>query len=407
MPSTLTVYAALATLAANYLTPVLATTCDQSPQLRIARMNLKNDQDALRKLRPGSSSIDLEQWATDSEEKRSKVLRDAFKNAASALLDGLLDAPKSVLEPMNIAGYDLPNGLASIGTGQANAIIGRLRSQGITEATPQGRLFMNAIRRVGSISGKRGTLEHADDWAHVFKDLKAAAELEDADDPSDSIAAVFQLAAAAAGVSGFSLSVGNALFSGSKNLLDAYVIASAVQPLDKSSTAQLQAVQSLSKKLERDVAVVRKLKEACSTDGDQGSGSCPGKVVHHYAHMDAGVGLRKLGGGKLNCGAVVYKVPAEKRVDNWLIGTPVDDDRCSANVSLLPTNALVGKWIVGMCAQNQSASCTGTGNFSYMQTACGCNSRLAGLNGPAIIDPPKCTWTFDLKANQYATIELP
>jgi hypothetical protein len=111
---------------------------------------IKADQDSIRKLNLGITASSLQE-AVDAEEKGVK---DALKASALALLDGVLSAPDGALGTKSIAGYQLKNGLGSIGPGQANTMIGMIETQGgVTQA------LIPAIRTLSQIGNKTSTLE--------------------------------------------------------------------------------------------------------------------------------------------------------------------------------------------------------------------------------------------------------
>jgi hypothetical protein len=121
-----------------------------------AAANLRRDERAIQQLRVGLSAAELEGAAELSQEEKQK----AILSTISVLMDGILSIPDAATANQTIAGYQLKNGLASIGTGQAEALIGR-----IEEAGGANRALIPAIRKLRTYTGKSETLEYLNFWA--------------------------------------------------------------------------------------------------------------------------------------------------------------------------------------------------------------------------------------------------
>lgn len=243
---------------------ILANDCsDQLKAIDALRVKIQTDQNAIRRLNAGLAADELNNWADASEEERRKILKNTLTTGISTLADGLLSAPENALKPMDIAGYHLPNGIGSLGTGQANAIIGRLQSQGVAN-TRYGEALVSAVRKLSQTSNKIGSVEYVKALSTVASGLKDAAEMGASDETVDSAAAFFQLVADLAGKGSFAVQLSTALFQGGKNLLDAYLISTAVGPLAQAAESQLNALKILSANLQKDVQSLQSLKSITS-----------------------------------------------------------------------------------------------------------------------------------------------
>jgi hypothetical protein len=262
----------------------------QTATVASLRSKINADQDGIRRLNPGLTADELNRWADAAEEERQRILKDTLEASISTFADWLLSAPENALKPMDIAGYHLPNGIGSLGTGQANAVIGRLKSLGVNSNTVLGTTLLGAIRDLSQISGKTKSLEYLGALSKVASTLKDTAEMGASDESTESAAAFLQLVADLAGKGDFAAQLGTALFQGSKNLFDAYLISSAVGPAATTAQSQLEALKVLSALLERDVQALQKAKgqlDACSQKR-QGSSTYTGSVTKRRVYYPSG-----------------------------------------------------------------------------------------------------------------------
>jgi hypothetical protein len=273
------------------LIAVPGTDCAAKQQaLTSAKSRVKADQNSIRQLKAGATASDLEKWANAAEEERREVLKDSIVNSMGIIADGLMtstDAAKDALKPMNISGVYLPHGVGSLGTGQANLIIGRLQRLG--SASPQVQTLIDNVRVLSSFQNKTETLEFAakvHDIASVYKEsTDFATSLTDASssDPVKVAAVGLQLVSGLAGKGAtISVDVGEALFTGVEHLTDAYLISSIIDNLSNPTgkqditEAELAGVKVLARKLERDVKALQDAKaqmgncQTCQDDLDGG-----------------------------------------------------------------------------------------------------------------------------------------
>jgi hypothetical protein len=247
------------------LDTIRADNCDaQQKAIDSLRVRIKADQNAIRQLNPGLSATELSNWADATEAERQAILKKSIESGISTLADGLLSAPENALEPMDIAGYHLPNGIGSLGTGQANTIIGRLQRSGASN-TLYSKAVIGSLRELRRISGKTGSLEYLKVLSKVGSALKDTAEMGASDETVGSAAAFFQLVADLAGKGDFAVQLGSALFQGAKNEFDAYFISSAVSSLKSASESQLNALKALGANLQRDVQALQNAKAKLDT----------------------------------------------------------------------------------------------------------------------------------------------
>ncbi len=156
----------------------------------LLRSRVEADQDRIRGLDMGVAADELNSFANAAGEERHQIVVQSLKSGVSALAGEIQSAPENALKPMDIAGYHLPNGIGSLGTGQAKAIVGRLRSQGVDSP-----VVFEALQTLSRISGKAGTLEFTNVLSEVASKLKGTAEMGSSEDSVENTAALFQLAA--------------------------------------------------------------------------------------------------------------------------------------------------------------------------------------------------------------------
>jgi len=94
------------------------------------RARITADLDKIRGIKIGVTADELDQWASAADEERHHILVQGIESGISALAGGVQSTSENTLKPMDVAGYHLPSGIGSLGTGQANAIIGHLRAWG-------------------------------------------------------------------------------------------------------------------------------------------------------------------------------------------------------------------------------------------------------------------------------------
>jgi hypothetical protein len=284
--------------------------------LTYAKSRVKADQNSIRKLNAGATASDLEKWANAADEERREVLKDSIVNSMGILAGGLenfTEPARDALKPTNIAGVYLPHGVGSLGTGQANLIIGRLQRLGST--SPQVQTLIDNVRVLSSFQNKTETLEFAakvHDIASAYNEsADFATNLTDAtnSDPVKVAAVGLQLVSGLVGKGAtISVDVGAALFTGVEHLTDAYLISSIInnlsnsvalpQPLAPSNPtyevqesqgtvkpshptgkqditeAQLAGLKVLARKLDRDVKALQDAKAAmenCQPDKLEGA----------------------------------------------------------------------------------------------------------------------------------------
>lgn len=119
---------------------------------------------------------DLEDLETNAKEGKKK----AILAATLSVLDGFLSVPEAALGTKSIAEYKLKNGLGSIGTGQANTIIKKIRAQGGPK-----QALIPLIRKLSEISDKTATLEYLALLSKAASVLKSVAELGASDNSLD------------------------------------------------------------------------------------------------------------------------------------------------------------------------------------------------------------------------------
>src|SRR5216684_29257 len=168
-----------------------ADTCPGHPQaIDILRSRLKADQERIRNLGIGITASQLQDATEMGEEGRKK----AMLAAALSLINGFLMAPDAALQTQSIADYELKNGIGSIGTGQANSLIARIRAErGPKEA------LIPLIRALSQISDKTSRLEYLGKLSQAASALKSTAELGASDNSLEEVEALFGIAAALAG----------------------------------------------------------------------------------------------------------------------------------------------------------------------------------------------------------------
>lgn len=231
----------------------------QEKGVQSIRSRIKADQAAIRRLLAGSQGAELEEWVDLAKDERMAVLKRTLTGIASTFADGIVSTTEqtatNALKPMDIAGYHLPKGIGSLGTGQANVIIGNLQRMGAD--SPE---LIQALRRLSSINSKAEKLVVASEIAKVASELKDVAEGMRSDENVEQVAAVFQVIADLAGKGDGAVAFGNALFQGGEDLTQAYIMSLAIGSLSNANADELAGMQSLSNGIKRDVQEVQKAK---------------------------------------------------------------------------------------------------------------------------------------------------
>jgi hypothetical protein len=221
----------------------------------LLRSRAEADQDRIQRLDSGVTAEDLISFPTTTDEERHHILIRRLKVAVDTLAQGILSAPENTLKPMDIAEYHLPKGIGSLKTGQAEAIISRLRSHGVNSPA-----ISKALQNLSRVSGKVGTVEFTSVLSEIVSDLKRTEEMDSSEDSVENTGALFQLAADLAGQGSAAAAVGSALFQGAKNEFEAYLIASAVGSLASISESQIKALKVYGNQLEKDVQALEHAK---------------------------------------------------------------------------------------------------------------------------------------------------
>ncbi len=226
----------------------------------LLRSRVEADQDRIQRLDSGVTADDLKSFAATADEERDDILVHNLKVGVSTLAQGILSVPENALKPMDIAGYHLPKGIGSLKTGQAEAIISRLRSHGVNSP-----VIFEALQNLSRVSGKAGTPEFTNVLSEVVSVLKGTAEMDSIEDSVENTGALFQLVAALAGQGSVALDIESALFQGDEDELLGYLTASAV--LAGPSESQLKALKVYGNQLVKDVLALEDAKTRASGCG--------------------------------------------------------------------------------------------------------------------------------------------
>ncbi len=231
----------------------------QLQAMELLRSRIKSDQDAIKRLNIGITQRELDDAADIAESGR----KAAMLAAALSLLDGFLNTPEAALETKTIAGYKLKNGLGSIGTGQANVLIGRIRAQGgVKEA------LIPLLRELSQISEKTSKFEYLRALSRAASALKSTADLGAGENSLEEAEALFGLAAAIAAPADLAVSLASAIVNSAKNQTQIYLMAKSIDQLTNTAESQLKALKVLSAKLQTDVQTLQRFSAAdiCDTD---------------------------------------------------------------------------------------------------------------------------------------------
>jgi len=240
---------------------IQAQTCPGgSSSVQALQTRVAADQESIKRLGTGLTATDLNDWANAAQAQREQIVKRSMQSAISSLLDYALSAPGNALKPTEIAGYQLPNGIGSIGTGQRNAIVARLRAQGGVE-----QALIPALDTLSQMSDKRGSLEYMEQLSNVASLLKSTAEMGGAESTIDQTEALFGLVANVAQMAGkeidLPVAVGNALFNGGSDLFNLFWMSRSVDQLVNTSEAQLNALKALNRQLQNDVQALQLCKD--------------------------------------------------------------------------------------------------------------------------------------------------
>ncbi len=247
--------------------PVWADDCASERQsVTSVRSVAKADLDSIRRLKVGLTVEDLNDWAETTDDKRSAILKRSLLMAGAHLMTFVSDgAAEAATKPMAIAGYPLPNGLASLGTGQANTIIGTLQRSGAAESV-SGKALVTAIRMLSQAREKKKLIEILPDISAL---LTAGFEAQASESFSETAGIAFQLAADLAGQGQVAIAIGRALFHGGSDLWEAYIISLSVTAMSSSNESQLNALRVLAGQLKRHVQALQAAKAKLQACGEQ------------------------------------------------------------------------------------------------------------------------------------------
>lgn len=256
-------------------THLTAQSCTvQQSTVSTAQQQVQRDEEAIRAVNPGLQTVSLQDWAKAAKNEKHDILVESLKDGALTLISGGVDKATEelqtyALQPMDIAGYHLPNGIGSLGTGQANAIIRNLAQEGVTTDTFAGNVLISAIRQAGRSPSKKAAIDILRRGVNAVADAGADQALHSSkpagslDEQAVSAAGLaFQLAADLAGQGDLAVGIANALFKGGHNEFDALVISKSIDSLGSSVEQQLRAINALNAPLKNHVARLQQAQSA-------------------------------------------------------------------------------------------------------------------------------------------------
>ncbi|HXJ94030.1 MAG TPA: hypothetical protein VMT20_14365 [Terriglobia bacterium] len=252
----------------------------QQGSVETLRSAIRVDENRIRELNTGLTADELQNWGEASERERQQILVKSLTDAAMTLWGGILDQGSDLyktaaLKPMDIFGYHLPNGIASLGPGPANGITGALEERGVTPVTPLGAALITSIRQAGLMRDKAKAIQLLSQVPSTLVDTGQMGDSLKSQEYVDAAGAAFQVAADIAGKGNFEAAMETALFKGAKNLADAWMISKAVGSLGNAAGAQLQALRVYSGQLGRHVHALQNAKlqlETCTAENQQLAG---------------------------------------------------------------------------------------------------------------------------------------
>lgn len=221
-----------------------------SQQNQVASLNatLRRDQDSMKQLGLNINADMFDDASKIAEEGR----KQAMLAASLSLVTGFLNSSEASLGTKSIAGYQLKNGLGSLGTGQTNAIIGTIRAKGGAKLA-----LIPALRTLSGMSDKTATLEYLSVLSRVASNLKATIELGADENSTAEAEALFGIASAIAGKADLAVAVGNSIFEDAKNEYFIYSLAASLGQATQSNEARLNGIKALAKKLQNDVHALK------------------------------------------------------------------------------------------------------------------------------------------------------
>jgi hypothetical protein len=242
---------------------VWAQCSSQQATVTALQSKVQSDESAIRRLSPAMQTASLQDWAVAADEQKRRILTESLHDGINSILSYDLDKSAAyveakALQPTVIEGVNLPNGVASIGAPQRNAIISRMELQGLGD-TVQGRGIIELIRQAGSTSNKAQKIAILSRVPGVLPDYH---DLINSESGLDTAAVAFQIAAGLIGRGDFAVAVEIALFKGVQNLLDAYVISKSVGSLSASTENTLKAINARNVPLKDHIAQLQQAKTA-------------------------------------------------------------------------------------------------------------------------------------------------
>jgi hypothetical protein len=266
---------ALIILSVSLLYPLAAA--DDCASLQAAvdalRARIKTDQTSIlqNKIATKLTADELDRWTQATAEEQRKIFIKRLADIGGTLLGEMIalsseQLKANLLKPTVIAGYPLPNGVGSLGTGQANAIIGALQSRGVNSNSPIGAVLIRCIRQVSFIQNKTQAINILSDLPSV---LKSTADVTNSDSAATAAAAAFQLLADCAGRYQLAVAIGNAIFAGGRDIVDGLILSFGIDSLATASELQLNALKVLTANLQQHVQALQSAKArlgGCSTN---------------------------------------------------------------------------------------------------------------------------------------------
>src|SRR5581483_818165 len=165
-----------------------------------AKARVVADQNAIRRLAPKVTADELSKWTDASETELRAALIGRLADLTNTYFSGFLNLSSEAVaanltKPMEIAGQRLPNGIASLGTGQANAIIGSLQREGL-QFTSTGAALIRAVSGLSQVRDKAAIVKILSTIPPTLYDTHVLATSRNG---VDAAAAAFQVVADLAG----------------------------------------------------------------------------------------------------------------------------------------------------------------------------------------------------------------
>jgi len=261
---------------------VAAQNC-RTPSGTIGVQELRNmiarDQNAIRQLGGGAVVDEIAEFVTTAKAEKDRILHESLLGGIKDLTLHYLLQPKLALQSTSVTGVKLKNGIGSLGPGQVSTILQRL---------PDGKLKQSltpSLRYLSSVNDKKGHVTAVETAVKVGRTLHETANLGTAGTTLEQAKGLFALAASVAELvapvvkgktqtamasrAAFTVAVAKAIFDGSSDILQAFLLSNAAGRLSEVPRGNLVALQHLTPVMDHHIRTLQSCLAAAEASRSQ------------------------------------------------------------------------------------------------------------------------------------------